>query len=179
VSLVVGQPPPPWQVSAWIGDELPAMDALRGRVVLVHAFQMLCPGCVLHALPQLQRVRSGFDPAELTVVGLHTVFEHHAAMGRVALEAFIHEYRIDFPVAIDAPGDGPLPRTFSDWGLRGTPSLVLLDRRGRVRLHRFGPIPDLELGAVIARAEVVSDRGAGDPETPAVAGCRDACPAAG
>jgi len=34
-------------------------------------------------------------------------------------------------------------------GLRGTPSVVLIDRAGRVRQNHFGQIGDLELGAHI------------------------------
>ena len=39
--------------------------------------------------------------------------------------------------------------TMQAYGLRGTPSLVLLDRQGRVRLQHFGSIDDLTLGAAI------------------------------
>jgi hypothetical protein len=39
----------------------------------------------------------------------------------------------------------------SQWGLRGTPSVVLLDRQGRARLHRFGVVDDLVLGAAIGQ----------------------------
>ncbi len=154
MSLVLGRTPPPWQLSGWLNATVaPSLQSLRGRAVLVHAFQMLCPGCVQHALPQMQRVQSMFDPAHVAVIGLHTVFEHHAAMQRVALEAFVHEYRLSFPIGIDeAAIDGPVPTTMRAWGLRGTPSLVLLDRAGLVRLHEFGAVPDLRLGAAISEA---------------------------
>src|SRR3546814_7943769 len=33
-------------------DTPPSLDALHGRVVVIEAFQMLCPGCVSHGLPQ-------------------------------------------------------------------------------------------------------------------------------
>jgi hypothetical protein len=127
-----------------------SLDALRGRVVVLHAFQMLCPGCVQHGLPQAQRIRANFDPAEVAVVGLHTVFEHHEAMTPLALRAFLHEYRIAFPVGVDAPGaQGPLPQTMAAYGMRGTPSLVLIDRRGHLRRHSFGADDDLAVGAAI------------------------------
>ena len=35
--------------------------------------------------------------------------------------------------------------------LRGTPSLVLVDKRGRIRLSHFGQVDDLALGAVVGR----------------------------
>jgi hypothetical protein len=127
------------------------LAGLRGRVVLIEAFQMLCPAGVSQGLPQAQRVAQLFDAQDICVLGLHTVFEHHAAQGtREALEAFLHEYRITFPVGIDAPAaSGGLPRTMAACGMRGTPTLLLIDHLGRLRKHAFGVEQDLALGAEI------------------------------
>lgn len=120
-------------------------------MVVLHAFQMLCPGCVQHGLPQAQRIHAVFEPSEVAVIGLHTVFEHHSAMSPVSLRAFIHEYRIAFPVGVDATGaEGPVPQTMQAYGLRGTPSLLLIDRQGRLRRHSFGAEEDMAVGAAIA-----------------------------
>ena len=124
---------------------------LRGKVVALEAFQMLCPGCVSHGLPQAQAIRRVFPESQVAVIGLHSVFEHHEAMTPLALRAFLHEYRITFPVAVDLPGDpGPLPRTMEALGLQGTPSLLLFDRTGGLRAHHFGQVHDLVIGAEIA-----------------------------
>ncbi|HMN55709.1 MAG TPA: TlpA disulfide reductase family protein [Ottowia sp.] len=142
-----------WRVSQWFNTPTPIeLEDLLGRVVLVHAFQMLCPACVSHGLPQALRVHEAFQSEEVAVIGLHTVFEHHEEMGPKALQAFIHEYRLPFPIGIDqAGGAGPLPVTMAQWGLHGTPSVVLFDRQGRARLHRFGVVNDLVLGAAIGQ----------------------------
>ncbi|MEM6569404.1 MAG: redoxin domain-containing protein [Planctomycetota bacterium] len=143
--------PPEWQVAQWLNtDEDITLASLRGKVVAVEAFQMLCPACVAHGIPQVKRLARAF-PEDVQVLGLHTVFEHHAAMGPVALEAFLHEYRVGFPVGIDAPGDGALPRTMEAYAMRGTPSLLLFDAEGRLRAHHFGQVDDIELGAQVAR----------------------------
>lgn len=120
-----------------------------GRVLAVEVFQMLCPGCVMHGLPQAQRIAGIFDARDVAVIGLHSVFEHHAGNSRETLAAFLHEWRIRFPVAIDAPGNGPLPRTMEAWSLQGTPTLVLFDRRGQMRARHFGQVADMALGAEI------------------------------
>lgn len=140
-----------WHVSQWFNTAAPlSLDALRGRVVAIHTFQMLCPGCVSHGVPQAVRLHETFPEDQLAVIGLHTVFEHHDVMGPRALQVFIHENRLRFPIGVDEPDpDGPIPKTMAAWELQGTPSLVLLDRDGRVRLSHFGRIDDLALGAVI------------------------------
>lgn len=145
------QPAPPWQVSQWFNAPAGVtLESLRGRVVVLEAFQMLCPGCVSHGLPQAQRVRATFPEDRVAVIGLHTVFEHHAAMMPTALEAFLHEYRIGFPVGVDTPGEGPIPRTMQAYAMQGTPTLVLIDADGMLRGQHFGQVSDLALGARIA-----------------------------
>src|SRR5690554_5843017 len=145
-------PAPPWQVSRWFNTDAPVdLSSLRGRVVVLEAFQMLCPGCVTHGLPQAARVHREFSPSDVAVIGLHTVFEHHAAMTPVSLQAFLYEYRIPFPVGIDTQGEkGGLPLTMRAYSMQGTPTLILIDRQGRLRQHHFGQVSDLTLGAQIA-----------------------------
>lgn len=146
------RPAPPLIVADWLNATAPiTLDRLQGRVVMLVAFQMLCPGCVSHGLPQAARAREAFGPADLAVIGLHTVFEHHEAQGsRAALSAFLHEYRISLPVGVDAasPSGGP-PQTMRAYGMQGTPTTILIDRRGLLRLHRFGHVDDMRLGAAI------------------------------
>jgi hypothetical protein len=143
---------PELAVSKWFNTTAePTMATLRGRVVAMEAFQMLCPGCVSHGIPQAQRIQGTFGD-DVTVLGLHTVFEHHAAMTPVSLAAFLHEYRITFPVGVDSHDHpGGTPTTMTRYQLRGTPSLILIDRAGGIRLHGFGHVDDLTVGATLAR----------------------------
>lgn len=144
---------PEIRAQAWLNAPQPlSLAALRGRVVVLHAFQMLCPGCVSHGIPQALAIRRSFAESDVSVIGLHCVFEHHDVMTPAALAAFAHEYRLDFPIAIDMPAsDGLIPLTMQAYGLRGTPSVVLIDRSGRIRLNHFGRIEDLQIGACIGQ----------------------------
>jgi peroxiredoxin len=140
-----------WQTTDWLNSEPLTLEKLRGKVVVLHAFQMLCPACVSHAIPQAKRTAELFAQAPLAVVGLHTVFEHHEAMRLPSLRAFLHEYRVRFPVGVDAPGPegDPVPRTMRAYGMQGTPTTILIDAQGRLRAHAFGVHDDLSLGAQI------------------------------
>lgn len=144
---------PELQVASWLNTAQPlSLQQLRGKVVAIYAFQMLCPGCVSHGIPQAKTIRDTFAKQDVAVIGLHSVFEHHAVMNREALEAFVHEYRIEFPVAIDQPSEhGPIPLTMEQYQLRGTPTLILIDRQGRLRLSHFGRADDMKVGALIGQ----------------------------
>ncbi len=177
---------PELEVTDWLNTNAPiSLADLRGRVVLIEAFQMLCPGCVSHSLPQASKVTQLFKPEDVTVIGLHTVFEHHSAQGtREALSAFMHEYRIPFPVGIDAPSStGATPKTMTKYGMRGTPTTILIDRNGILRKQHFGRVEDMVLGAelmaLVAESPIdVSARG-GQPETANTECDENGCPIPG
>ncbi len=159
---------PEWRTTEWLNTPQPlTLAGLRGRVVMVCAFQMLCPGCVSHSLPQAQRVASLLQPSGVVVVGLHSVFEHHDAMGPNALRAFLHEYHIRFPVGIDEADGVSLPHTMRTYGFEGTPTTLLIDREGRLRRQALGHLPDLQLGAEIMA--LIGERPAPTPEDEAAA----------
>lgn len=146
-------PAPELEVSEWFNtDKEIRLRDLSGRVIVIHTFQMLCPGCVYHGLPQTQKIDNLFSKQGVVTIGLHTVFEHHSAMTSVSLKAFLYEFKYTFPVGVDKPGDDGdgIPLTMRKYGCRGTPSLILIDKKGYVRSHYFGSVDDMLIGAEIA-----------------------------
>jgi peroxiredoxin len=142
---------PELAVHSWFNTDRPInLSTLRGRVVALVAFQVLCPNSVAFAIPQARRIHETFEPKDVVVIGLHATFEHHEAYSMAVLKAFIHEYRLKFPIALDsANAAGPIPQTMERYNMRGTPSLVLIDRQGVIRKHAFGAADDLRIGAEI------------------------------
>ena len=65
-----GQRAPAWATREWFNTDHALQPAdLRGKVVVLHAFQMLCPACVGHGLPQAQRIHAAFAPQDVAVIG--------------------------------------------------------------------------------------------------------------
>ncbi len=144
-------PAPPLDVSEWLNSQHGiSLASLRGRAVMICAFQLLCPACVELGLPQAKRVRTLFAEQDLVVLGLHTLFEHHGAVTKATLEAFLHENRIRFPVGIDRnDGTSAIPKTMQTYNLQGTPTTLLINKQGLITRQHLGHIPDLQLGAEI------------------------------
>ena len=60
---------PELAIDRWFNTaEGPTLAGLQGEVVVIEAFQMLCPGCVSHGLPQAQRIQHAFGD-DVTVLG--------------------------------------------------------------------------------------------------------------
>ena len=71
-------------------------------------------------------------------------------MTPVSLKAFIHEYDLRFPIGVDQAGSGAMPRTMEAYSMRGTPSLLVVDRLGRLRANYFGQASDMQVAYLIA-----------------------------
>jgi len=68
-------------VQTWFNTDRPLLlSGLRGRVVVLAAFQVLCPKSISGGIPQAQRIFETFAPSDVTVIGLHATFEHHDAI---------------------------------------------------------------------------------------------------
>lgn len=141
-------------VSRWFNTtDAITLAGLRGRPVFLHAFQLLCPGCLSAALPQVERIERIFSRTDIAIIGLHTVFELHDRMTPAILQEFLKEKEIRYPVGVDQPGErADLPVTMKTYQLQGTPSSVVIGRDGRIRHQVFGVEEDLIVGARIALA---------------------------
>jgi len=152
----IDQPPfdpetPPALITAqfYNAPEAPTLEKLKGKVVVLVGFQMLCPGSLRHALPQAERLARAFNADEVAVVGLHMVFENHKDMTPSLLEPFLKSEHISIPILVDAANGAGIPRTMEAYGMQGTPALLLFDRQGRLRRHYLGAVDDVRLGAEI------------------------------
>ncbi|HEX2843431.1 peroxiredoxin family protein [Hyphomicrobium sp.] len=142
--------PPELQAAAWLNaDTPPKLKDLKGKVVVLAAFQQHCPGSVKHGLPQAQRLARSFSSDEVVVIGLNTPFEHADKQDKTALEAFVAEHELTFPVALDKANGKSLPKTMEAYEIQGTPTLLVFDRQGRLRRHYLGQVDDFRLGAEV------------------------------
>ena len=146
-----GEAAPELSVSSWLNtDKLIMLSDLRGQVVLLEAFQMLCPACVFRSLPQASSLAEIFKEEDFQVIGIHSVFEHHEVMTKEALEVFSSEYRLRFPIGIDRYSSGNLvPQTMIDYQMQGTPTAVLIDKSGNIRASHMGHVAEEVISAQI------------------------------
>jgi len=66
---------PELMVQTWFNTDRPLrLSDLRGRVVVLAAFQVMCPKSIAGGVPQAQRIYQTFQPADVAVIGLHATF---------------------------------------------------------------------------------------------------------
>ena len=142
---------PELEVQEWLNTKNDiTLEKLKNKIVIIFAFQMLCPACVQHSIPQSKKLFEKFKNEDVVILGLHTVFEHHSVMNNEALKVFVHENNIKFPIAIDMPVKNDyIPASMKKYNMQGTPSLIIIDKEGYLRMNAFGLVEDLEIGLLI------------------------------
>jgi len=113
-----------FRFSAWDGREVDSHE-LKGKVVLIDFWESGCPGCADQA-PVLGAIYKRFHDNGLEVVG------SCADWNQKNMARFIQSKKILWPT--DFEGNPAVSNKLQyQFGIYGYPSLVLLDKKGRVR----------------------------------------------
>ena len=125
------------------------LEALRGKIVLLDFWTFCCVNC-LHVLDELRPLEEKWAD-ELVVVGVHSPkFEFEK--DPEALQANIERYEVSHPVI-----DDPELETWSAYGARAWPTLMVLDTHGRIagNLSGEGHAANLDhlIGELVAEGE--------------------------
>jgi len=148
-----GRPAPVLRAEQFLGSNPPALAQLKGSLVLLFFWAHWCGDCKAEA-PIITQLRTEFAPKGLTVLGPTRLYgytaqvEHAAPSDELAyIDAVRHRFYsglLDMPVPISK-------HNFDSYGASTTPTLVLLDRAGKVAMYHPGALPYVQLKAEIEK----------------------------
>ena len=207
---VIGEKAPNLKLGKWVQGMDTNFDKEGDNVKLVEVFQVNCPGCFMHSIPEIINIYNKYKGDGLSVMGVATAFEDYDKNTLENLEMLLTtgevvgdtkqaltqqgqlddgklQFKIPYPVAMDSlvkEGGEPsmekmtrfinqqIPNfesqpdeyknqiyarvkeyykskeysaeTFEMYSLQGTPSTILVDRKGILRDVSFGSTANLE-----------------------------------
>ena len=207
---VIGEKAPNLKLGKWDQGMDTNFDKEGDNVKLVEVFQVNCPGCFMHSIPEIINIYKKYKGDGLSVMGMATAFEDYDKNTLENLEMLLTTgevvgdtkqaltqygqldngklpFKIPYPVAMDSlvkEGGEPsmekmnafinqqIPNfesqpdeyknqiyarvkeyykskeytaeTFEMYSLQGTPSTILVDRKGILRDVSFGSTANLE-----------------------------------
>ena len=207
---VIGEKAPNLKIGKWVQGMDTNFDKEGDNVKLVEVFQVNCPGCFMHSIPEIINIYNKYKGDGLSVMGVATAFEDYDKNTLENLEMLLTtgevvgdtkqaltqygqlndgklQFKIPYPVAMDSlvkEGGEPsmekmtafinqqIPNfesqpddyktqiyarvkeyykskeftaeTFEIYSLQGTPSTILVDRKGILRDVSFGSTANLE-----------------------------------
>ena len=207
---VIGEKAPNLKLRKWVQGMDTNFDKEGDNVKLAEVFQVNCPGCFMHSIPEIINIYNKYKGDGLSVMGVATAFEDYDKNTLENLEMLLTtgevvgdtkqaltqygqlndgklQFKIPYPVAMDSlvkEGGEPsmekmtafinqqIPNfesqpdeyknqiyarvkeyykskeftaeTFEMYSLQGTPSTILVDRKGILRDVSFGSTANLE-----------------------------------
>jgi len=208
--VTIGEKAPNLKLGKWVQGMDTNLDKEGDNVKLVEVFQVNCPGCFMHSIPEIINIYNKYKGDGLSVMGIATAFEDYDKNTLENLEMLLTtgevvgdtkqaltqygqldngklQFKIPYPVAMDSlvkeggevsmekmtafinqqiPNFESQPddyknqiyarvkeyykskeftaETFEMYALQGTPSTILVDRKGILRDVSFGSTANLE-----------------------------------
>jgi cytochrome c biogenesis protein CcmG/thiol:disulfide interchange protein DsbE len=129
-SPLVGRPAAAFTLTAFDGSPV-ALEALRGKIVIVNFWASWCnPACYDEA-PVLERTWRTYRDRGVVVIGVDMQDTKEAA------QEFIRRFALTFPNAPDPGG-----KIAVEYGVYGVPETFFVDRAGTIRAKHVGAITD-------------------------------------
>jgi thiol-disulfide isomerase/thioredoxin len=146
-----GKPAPALDELEWLGSKPPALAALRGHPVLLFFWAHWCADCKAE-VPILAEIQKLYGPKGLVLIA-PTRYYGYVAQGQDADRAVEKKYIEAVRRQFYAPlGDVAVPLSntnFLKYGASTTPTLVLVDSTGVVRLYHPGSLSEPDLATRI------------------------------
>lgn len=151
VAALLDEPAPNLNGTFSFNGKTKKLSDLKGKVVLLDFWAVWCGPCI-KSFPHLRHLSETYKKDGLEVLGVTTYFNYHwdKNAGRasrankiisqkeenVMLEQFAKEHKLPYRVmAISKQG---WQQASKDYGVRGIPTAVVIDRAGNVRMVRVG-----------------------------------------
>jgi thiol-disulfide isomerase/thioredoxin len=151
VLTLEGKPLPLLRASEWIGTKPVSENALRGKVVLLFFWAHWCADCKAEA-PILKQLGTEFEGQGLVIIGPtklygYTAQDEHASAAEEG--AFIEKVYARFYSEIPNLHVPVGEMNFERFGASTTPTIVVADRRGIVKLYHPGLMDEASLRAAV------------------------------
>ena len=144
-----GKPAPPLETRAWLGPKPPAAAALRGHPVLLFFWAHWCSDCKAEG-PVIASILKTYGPKGLVVVA-PTRRYGYVAGGKDAApaeeSAYIERVRRQYYPELSLVPAPLSAANFRAYGASTTPTLVLIDKAGVVRMYHPGVLSESDLSA--------------------------------
>jgi thiol-disulfide isomerase/thioredoxin len=128
-TLQVGAIAPDWDLKGWSDGKERRIADYRGKVLVLDFWGVWCGPCV-SAIPSLQALAEKYESKDVVFLGIHTP---DGEFDQIRKLKKLHDWTA--PSGIDRGTSNADGSTSATYGIRGYPSLLIIDRHGKIAFH--------------------------------------------
>jgi thiol-disulfide isomerase/thioredoxin len=147
-----GKPAPPLEITEWLGPKPVPLAQLKGHPVLLFFWAHWCGDCKAE-VRELVRLLAQYQSKGLVLIGPTQHYGYVAGGDDASREQetrYIDAVRNQYYAALSGMSVPVSEANFQRFGASTTPTLVLIDRQGIVRLYHPGAMPYQQLANKLA-----------------------------
>lgn len=146
---LIGQSAPNIKMEFSTNGSVKSLEDLKGKVVLVDFWAVWCGPCIA-CFPKLKDWQSKYQSKGLEIVGVTNYYKKYdfkngklaqaeqplsARQEQGMLKRFADHHKLRYTVGVVGDKDKAV---YGEYGVRGIPQMVLIDRKGVVRMVKVG-----------------------------------------
>jgi thiol-disulfide isomerase/thioredoxin len=148
--LKAGEVAPEWTVTEWTDGKTRKLSDFRGKVVVLDFWGVWCSPCI-NSIPAMKRLEEKYRDKDVVFIGMHT-----AGTDMSQIKRLLEFKEWNLLTGIEAGTDQTDSVTATRYGVRGYPTIAIVDRKGRISTNTSDDDAIGDKEKVMANAEAMA-----------------------